>query len=204
MRAVVFAGGEVRDYEFLKRLIENDDLLIAADSGAEHLYKIGIEPDVLIGDMDSISVHPSGEEIIKLNVMKDETDTEAAARIAIERGADELIIVGATGTRLDHSLANLLLLKQLSEKNIKAQIRDEKNDVRYIDSSFEIDGREGDILSVIPLTRLYIESTTGLLYEVNNDYLEVGSSRGISNVMTASIATVKVISGSALVIKSKD
>ena len=160
MRAVVFAGGEVRDYEFLKRLIENDDLLIAADSGAEHLYKIGIEPDVLIGDMDSISVHPSGEEIIKLNVMKDETDTEAAARIAIERGADELIIVGATGTRLDHSLANLLLLKQLSEKNIKAQIRDEKNDVRYIDSSFEIDGREGDILSVIPLTRLYIESTT--------------------------------------------
>lgn len=204
MRAVVFSGGEVRDYEFLKSIIQKDDLLVAADSGAEHLYQIGIEPDILIGDMDSISQHPSGKEIIKLNVMKDETDTEAAVRVATERGADELIIVGATGTRLDHSLANLLLLKQLSKKNIRAQIADEKNVVRYIDASFEIEGSEGDILSVIPLTRLFIESTTGLLYEVNNDYLEVGSSRGISNVMTKSRAEVRVNSGSALVIKSKD
>ena len=204
MRALVFAGGEVRDYRFIKNLIKNGDLLIAADSGAEHLYKIGLEPDVLIGDMDSISVKPTGKEVIKLNVMKDETDTEAAVRIAADKGADEIVIVGATGTRLDHSLANLLMLKHLAGNNIKAQIIDEKNSVRYIDGSFEIDGTDGAIVSIIPLTRLYIESTEGLLYEVREDYLEVGSSRGVSNVMTSATAKVKVRSGTALVIKSKD
>lgn len=204
MRALVFAGGEVRDYGFIKSLIKNDDLLIAADSGAEHLYKIGLEPDILIGDMDSISVKPYGKEIIKLNVMKDETDTEAAVRVAAENGADEIVIVGATGTRLDHSLANLLMLKSLSEDNIKAQILDEKNSVRYVDGSFEIDGAEGDTVSIIPLTRLHIESTKGLLYEVMDGFLEVGSSRGVSNVMTSNTAKVTLKSGTALVIKSKD
>lgn len=204
MRALVFAGGEVRDYEFIKNLINSDDLLIAADSGAEHLYKIGLEPDVLIGDMDSITVKPYGKEIIKLNVMKDETDTEAAVRVAAEKGADDIVIVGATGTRLDHSLANLLMLKALAENGINAQITDERNVVRYIDSSFEINGTDGDIVSIIPLTRLHIESTVGLLYEVRNDFLEVGSSRGVSNVMTSATAKVMVKSGTALVIKSKD
>lgn len=204
MRAVIFAGGEIRDYQFVKEIIKPDDIIIAADSGAEHIYKIGAEPDVLIGDMDSISVEPHGGEVIKLNVMKDETDTEAATRIALEKGADEIVILGATGTRLDHSLANILLLKQLSERNIKAQIMDEKNIVQYIDSSFEIEGDKGDILSVIPLTKLSIESTAGLLYEVNDDFLDVGSSRGISNVMTENMASVRVKNGSALVIKSRD
>lgn len=204
MRAVIFAGGEVRDYEFVKGIIEEEDILIAADSGAEHLCKIGIEPDILIGDMDSISVKPFGKEIIKLNVMKDETDTEAAARIAIEKGADELVILGATGTRLDHSLANILLLKKLNDQGIKAVIIDEKNETRYFDSSFEMDGKKGDIVSIIPLERLSVESTSGLLYEIKEDSLEFGSSRGVSNVMTENVSAVKVKSGSAIVIKSKD
>ena len=67
-----------------------------------------------------------------------------------------------------------------------------------------MDGAEGDTVSIIPLTRLHIESTKGLLYEVRNDFLEVGSSRGVSNVMSSNTAKVTLKSGTALVIKSKD
>lgn len=204
MRAIIFSGGTVRDFDFVKETVKIDDFLIGADSGASHIAKIGRIPDVLVGDMDSIGEEPFGREIIRLNVMKDETDTEAAVRLAIEKGADRIVIIGATGTRIDHSLANILLLKQLYDKKIDAVICDERNEVRYTEESFEICGSRGELLSLIPLTRTLVERTEGLLYELKHEYLEFGTSRGVSNVLTAKRAAVKLVSGALLVIKSRD
>lgn len=204
MRAVIFAGGEIKDYSYIKGLLNSDDMLIAADSGLEHLIKMGLAADVMIGDMDSVKSEISGKEIIRLDVMKDETDTEAAARAAIERGADELLILGATGSRKDHSIANILLLKRLNDLKVKASIADENNEIYYLDYKITLDGEKGDTISIIPLSDLQGISTEGLFYPLDNDVLYMGTSRGVSNVMLDNNCTVTVKKGNALVIKSRD
>ena len=204
MRAVIFAGGEIKDYAYAKSLIDKNDMLLAADSGLEHLIKMGLEPDVMIGDMDSVRSEVSGKEIIRLEVMKDETDTEAAMRVAIERGADEILLLGAMGSRKDHSLANVLLLKRLNDLKIKASVADEKNEIYYLDKSITVNGNKGDIVSILPLSDLEGISTEGLFYPLDNDTLYMGTSRGVSNVMLDTKCRITVRKGNALVIKSRD
>ncbi len=204
MRAVVFAGGEIKDYAYAKSLLKPRDILLAADSGLEHLIKMGLSADIVIGDMDSVKSELSGKEIIHLEVMKDETDTEAAALLAADRGADEIVILGATGGRIDHSLANVLLLKRLSDINVKASIIDEKNEVYYLGKGITLDGNRGDTISILPLSTLQGVTTSGLLYELLDDTLYLGPSRGVSNVMTDTKCSISAKSGDALVIKSRD
>lgn len=204
MRAVIFAGGEITDYSYIKSFLRPDDILYAADSGLEHIRKLGLKADVMIGDMDSVKSEISGKEVIRLEVMKDETDTEAAALLAIERGADELLILGAMGCRKDHSIANVLLLKRFSDMNIKASIADEKNEIYYLNSKITLRGKKDDTVSVIPLSDLEGITTTGLFYRLDNDVMYMGTSRGVSNVMTDCECTIIVKKGNALVIKSRD
>ncbi|MEE0945170.1 MAG: thiamine diphosphokinase [Clostridia bacterium] len=204
MRAVIFAGGEIKDYVYAKSLLNNEDMLLAADSGLEHLIKMGLEPDIMIGDMDSVKSEVLGKEIIRLEVIKDETDTEAAMRVAIERGADEILLLGAMGSRKDHSLANVLLLKRLNDLKIKASVVDEKNEIYYLDKSITINGNMGDTVSILPLSDIEGISTEGLFYRLDNDALCMGTSRGVSNVMLHSECRITVRKGNALVIRSRD
>lgn len=204
MRAVIFAGGEVTDYRHAKGLLKPNDMLVAADSGLEHLIKLGIEPDIMIGDMDSVRSEIVGGEIIKLPVMKDETDTEAAIRVSIERGADEILLLGAMGTRKDHSIANVLLLKRLKDLGIRASVVDDKNEIYFLSDEVVISGNDGDLVSILPLSDLEGISTKGLFYSLDNDTLFMGTSRGVSNVMTDNKCRITVKKGNALVIKSRD
>lgn len=204
MRAVIFAGGEVTDYRHAEGLLKSDDLLVAADSGLEHLIKLGVEPDIMIGDMDSVRSEIIGGEIIKLPVMKDETDTEAAIRVSIERGADEILLLGAMGTRKDHSIANVLLLKRLKDLGIKASVVDDKNEIYFLSDEVVISGIKGDLVSILPLSDLEGISAEGLFYTLDNDTLYMGTSRGVSNVMTENKCRITVKKGNALVIKSRD
>lgn len=204
MRAVIFAGGEVTDYRHAEGLLQPNDMLVAADSGLEHLIKLGIEPDIMIGDMDSVRSDIVGGEIIKLPVMKDETDTEAAIRVSIERGADEILLLGAMGTRKDHSIANVLILKRLNDLGIKASVVDDKNEIYFLSDEVVISGNDGDLVSILPLSDLEGISTKGLFYSLDNDTLFMGTSRGVSNVMTENKCSITVKKGNALVIKSRD
>lgn len=204
MRAVIFAGGEVTDYRHAEGLLKPNDMLVAADSGLEHLIKLGIEPDIMIGDMDSVRSEIVGGEIIKLPVMKDETDTEAAIRVSIERGAGEILLLGAMGTRKDHSIANVLLLKRLKDLGIKASVVDDKNEIYFLSDEVVISGNDGDLVSILPLSDLEGISTEGLFYSLDNDTLYMGTSRGVSNVMTDNKCRITVKKGNALVIKSRD
>ena len=204
MRAVIFAGGSIEDYEYTSKLLRGGDLIIAADSGYDHLKKIGIKPDIMIGDMDSVSGVYEADEITRLEVMKDETDTEAAAMLAVERGADELLILGAIGSRADHSLANILLLKKLSDAGASACVANEKNEIYFLDKMLTLTGRRNDLVSILPLCELGGVTTEGLFYALEDDTLHFGAARGVSNVMTADTCTVSVKYGCALVIKSRD
>lgn len=204
MRAVIFAGGRVEDYDYIKQLIKPDDFIIAADSGYRHTKALGIVPDIMIGDFDSVEGEFDAPEIIRLNVMKDETDTEAASMLAAERGADELLILGAIGSRQDHSLANLLLLKKLYDKGIAASVADEKNRVYYLEDSIKLEGKKGQLVSILPLSELCGVSTTGLFYKLSDDTLYMGAARGVSNVMTEDVCTISLKSGCALITMSED
>lgn len=204
MRAVIFAGGEIKDYAYAKSRVKPNDMLIAADSGFEHILKLNLEADTVIGDMDSVKSEISGKEIIRLEVMKDETDTEAAVMLALKRGADEILILGATGSRIDHSLANILLLKKLNDLNVKASIADENNEIFYLDKSVELGGNKGDTVSIIPVSDLEGITTEGLFYPLRDEVLYMGSSRGVSNVMLGDKCCVTVKNGSGFVIKSRD
>ncbi len=204
MRAVIFAGGSIREYDYIKSYLKDDDLIIAADSGFDHVLRLGITPDVFVGDMDSVKSEVVAKEIIKLEVMKDETDTEAAAMLAMDRGAKDILLLAATGTRLDHTLANILLLKKLYDNGVTATIVDEKNEIHFFKNKIKLFGNKDETVSVIPLSQMKGVTTSGLLYKLTDGELEYASSRGVSNVMTGNSCTITAAEGEALVIKSRD
>lgn len=204
MRAVIFAGGSIEDYAYTAGLLRRGDFIIAADSGYDHLKKIGVKPDIMIGDMDSVSGGYEADEIVRLNVMKDETDTEAAAALAAERGADEILLLGAIGSRADHSFANMLLLKKLSDMGISACAANEKNEIYFLDKTLTLKGKKNDLVSILPLCELCGVTTEGLFYALSKETLHFGAARGVSNVMTAEECSISAESGCAFVIKSRD
>ncbi|MDO9566323.1 MAG: thiamine diphosphokinase [Candidatus Desulfaltia sp.] len=196
MQAVIFANGIVVD---AGSVFSENDLIIAADGGLHHCRSLGIIPDVVIGDMDSLTgddikgLQIAGVEIIRYPAKKDQTDLELALKLAIDRGADEIVVFGAMGGRWDMSIANILLPAEQNLSNATIRIIDGRHEIMLLRAGKEIifHGKKGDILSLIPLGRDTLGITTiGLEYPLKDDMLKLGSSRGISNVFIENSATV--------------
>lgn len=203
MRAVLIANGSISDYESIKKYIEDDAVIICADGGYDHAEKLGIEPDILIGDMDSIKSRGIATEKIVYPKRKDFTDSELVLEYAAENGFDSLVLIGFIGTRLDHTVTNLELLCKY--ESINAVMVDEHNEIRRLKKENVISGKKGDIVSVIPLGGDISDITTeGLEYPLDGETLFFGTGRGVSNVMTGEKCVVKVGSGRGLIIKSRD
>ena len=114
MTAYILTGGNVW-LKNLKTTPEKEDIVIAADSGYKNAKALGLAVDIIIGDMDSINRVPEtgNMEIIRLPEEKDLTDTQAAVALAIDRGADDICIIGGIGSRLDHTLSNVSILEDI-------------------------------------------------------------------------------------------
>ncbi len=201
MRAVIFANGTIDDAD---SALSGKDLIIAADGGTHHCLSLGITPDVVIGDLDSLTADDinglqiASVEIIQYPAKKDQTDLELALKLAIDRGADEIVVFGAMGGRWDMSIANILLPAEQNLSNATIRIIDGRHEIMLLRSGKEITfhGEKGDILSLIPLSRDAQGITTiGLEYPLKDDLLRLGSSRGISNVFVEEIATVHLKQG---------
>ncbi len=202
MRAVIVANGELTAHARLQAIWERAELRIAADGGARNA-RLFLEraPHVVVGDMDSLDEETRGWlekcscEFIRHPRAKDETDLELALRLAQERGAEEITILGAFGGRVDQFLANVLLLTQ--ERNCK--IVDAASEMWVGKGNEEIKGNKGDIVSLIPLDKTVEGITThGLEYLLEAETLERGSTRGISNVMLEERAAVSWSYGTLL------
>jgi thiamine pyrophosphokinase len=213
LRAVIFANGLLSQ----PTPLPGDDLIgylagekvegqivIAADGGAYHCRQLGITPDVVIGDFDSldeaelVAVEKDGAQLIRYPARKDYTDLELALRYAIERGAQEILVLGALGRRWDQSLANLLLPAADSLASAKITLLDWPQEIRLVrpESIMEIHGHPGDTVSLIPLGNKPLGITTqGLEYPLNNESLEFGGTRGISNVLLGETASVTLKEG---------
>ncbi len=215
MRFVIISGGHIDDAFALNYLEENEyDCMIAADSGMNFLHRNGLVPDIIAGDFNSVQSsslqHFQGlnnVQVIKLNPMKDDTDTEFVIREAIRRGATEIIVLGATGTRLDHVLANVNLLGIGLEENVSIELVDAHNRIRMIDNSLEIkkSNQFGSFVSILPVKGDAKGVTLeGMKYPLQDADIVCFSSLGISNEIVDDTARIIVREGVLLVIESND
>jgi len=217
MNCVIIAGGRLdttgtRSWSRqIQDLLKTADLIIAADSGAGHMRKSEYLPHVIIGDLDSIE--PETLAYFQKNKVpvqahssrKNSTDTELCIEYARTNGATRITLLAATGTRLDHTLANILLLLPLADAGIPARILDEKNELQVVTDQVDLTGTPGDLVSLIPLTPTVRGVTLkGLSYPLENSTLVMGSTLGVSNFFSGSTAQISIRSGTLLVVRSRD
>jgi thiamine pyrophosphokinase len=213
MRAIIFANGEFTDSRQARSLLRPDDLVIAADGGTRHALSVGVTPHVIIGDLDSLPlaeqarVEAAGAQVIRFSPRKDETDLELALHHAVREGATEIVILAALGGRLDQTVANLLLLTlpELRELDVRIVegpqttflIHDGRDETR-------IEGQPGDTVSLIPLGGDAVGVTVeGFEWPLHEDTLRFGPARGVSNVLKAERATVRVRKGLLLCVVTR-
>jgi len=209
-RAVVLSGGQLG--EWVHSFLHPDDLVIAADRGAWFAVRHGIRPHMAIGDFDSISpeqlaeISEISEQVNACDpVWKDLTDTEMAVEYALTCGVQELLILGATGTRLDHTIANVQLLEMTERQGVSAALIDANNEIRLATSHMTITRSGYQYVSLLPLTERVTGITlSGFRYPLQDAELVRGQTRGISNELTEPYGTIALSTGKLLVIQSKD
>lgn len=214
MTAYIFTGGEIAvgSMDELGLHMSEADLIIAADSGYNNASRLGVRPGLLLGDLDSIdrkSLAPDElEHIEKIIVpaIKDDTDTQLAVDTALERGADEIIIIGGLGGRLDHTLSTVFLLEYIKDKGARGVITDGRNRVRIMESGEELTIKRGyKYLSLVGLTDTCEGvSISGVFYPLKDAVLERKYAFAVSNEITADAAEISLSKGILLVIESRD
>ncbi len=200
MNALIVLGGDAPDRALLQSCARQADLLIAADRGLEAFDAAGIEPDLLIGDMDSVDTailrrYEGRVEQNRLNCEKDDTDGEAALHLAARRGAQRVTFLGALGGRLDHALANLMLLNRAHNLGVFAEILDEKVRIWRVDGHAVLCGAKGDTVSLLPMGEARGVTLKGFHYPLERGTLACDRTLGISNVVLSDSAEVTLESG---------
>lgn len=204
MRALIVLGGDAPDRMLLLSCAGYADLKIAADRGVEAFEGTGILPDLFVGDMDSVNPAVlesmnSCTQVQRLPVQKDDTDGVHALDQAIAMGARNITILGALGGRMDHAMANLMLLVRAHEKGAYAEILDEHMRIVRIDGEIELTGAKGDTFSLLPLGRAEGVTLEGCEYHSQEPLsFESGYPIGVSNVVTEDEAKITVESGDLL------
>ncbi|MEQ8155819.1 MAG: thiamine diphosphokinase [Clostridiaceae bacterium] len=153
MKITIVAGGTPPSKELMWDSIKDSKYTIAADRGAEALIINGFRPDYILGDFDSLKgefldiLSNDHINIVKYDSVKDFTDTEAAFNLALDLGADEIVLLGCTGSRIDHLFPNIGLLKKALLNKVSCRIADDCNVITLTDSPMTIKGSPGQIIS---------------------------------------------------------
>ena len=213
MQTLVVTGGKINK-NFLKNNLKANkyDIIIAVDKGLEIIDELGIKPTYIVGDFDSINkiilkkYTNSNIEIQRLIPEKDFTDTESALELAKKVRSKSITIIGGIGTRLDHTIANIHILKILLESNIDVKIINENNEIKLINKRTEIiKDNKYKYISLIALTSEVTGLTLkGFKYGLDNYTLKIGTSLGVSNEQILDTATIELENGILILIKSKD
>ena len=207
MRAFIYTGGTVR-IESITEHPKADDITIAADSGYHTARALGERIDLLLGDFDSIGQIPRDEgfEIQQVPAEKDYTDTQLAVEIAMDRGAEEIIIIGGLTGRLDHTLSTLAILEDLWVRGIHSHITDGQSRARYLKSSSTLIARSGyKYLSLIAVDEVVKGvDVEGCKYPLKKATLTRRNQFAVSNEITGNVAFIAVKKGGVYIIESKD
>jgi thiamine pyrophosphokinase len=212
VRIVIFSAGEVSDYEPIRALVGAPDQVLCADGGIRHALALGLTPDLLLGDFDSAGpavveeMAARGIPVQRVPVEKDETDTHLALAEAVRRGASEILLVGATGSRLDHTLSNLLLLPGVPNQ-VDLIVADGHNLVRLVrpGGRLTVPALPDTYLSLLPLTpEVKGVVLEGVKWPLDGVTLRWGESVGVSNRIVGEEAFLAIRDGYLLVIQARD
>jgi len=220
MKKVLIITGGRTDTDFVTEAYKeySPDVVIAADRGVMAAKELNIIPDYVVGDFDSgdatvVEYFKSQFEIYgkpmvrTFNPEKDETDTELAISLALTLNPKEIVLLGATGTRLDHTMANIELLYRITESGVRARIIDEYNVISIHDKEITLkrDKAFGEYFSLIPFTdNVKGLNIRGAKYEVENYILSSGSSLGVSNEFMKNIVKISFDSGILILFQTSD
>lgn len=211
MRALIVANGSIDNIDILKGIGQEYDFILAADGGTNHCIEASILPDIIIGDLDSISdeildiSRKNNIPIEKFPAKKDSTDTELAIDYLIDRGYKDISLMGVIGSRMDHTLGNILLLNKLKENKVKGKIINDKNTIYLVEDEITLEKEEDSFVSIIPITNPGINiSLKGFEYELKRRDVSFASTFCISNKIIKDRGMIKIHRGEALVFISKD
>ncbi|NLX70391.1 MAG: thiamine diphosphokinase [Clostridiales bacterium] len=211
MKVLIIANGDIGDSRKVKDVLPAADYVICADGGLRHAKELGLVPDLILGDFDSLAhgvleeYRTAGVPIRKYPQDKDKTDTQIAVDIAIDMGATHVYLLGAFGSRWDHSYANMMMLYRLAKRNIEAWILDAHNIVMVSNGVVRIKGQAGQFISLLPLGEdVHIISTQGLKYPIIDKWLPLDFPYGISNVFVQPYAEIQIGEGWLIIVKASD
>ncbi|MEA1976951.1 MAG: thiamine diphosphokinase [Chloroflexota bacterium] len=212
-RTLILTNGDILDGPALKARIEawSPEQVIAADGGSRHASTLGLEIDLLVGDLDSIeaaqreTLRAQGTQFDQVQAEKDETDLELALLRAVEQGATEIAVVGIVGNRLDMVMANIHLLALEALNPIRAELWLGCQTAWLIrPPGEEFKGAPGNTLSLIPVKGDALSvTTTGLAYPLNGETLFFGRARGVSNMMEQEVCRVDLETGILLAVRTQ-
>ena len=210
MKVVVVASGELAESD--AAWLDGADLVIAADGGAASLDRLGRAPDVLVGDLDSVEprlvarLAAAGTTVERHPVDKEASDTELAIEMAVGAGAEAVVLLGAVGgDRLDHELANLLLLADpaLAGHDLRAVRGGTRVRALHAGERLDLEGSSGDLVTLLPVGGDATGVTTeGLRWPLDAATLRLGRSRGLSNEVVDQPASVRLTHGTLLVVET--
>ncbi|MCB0163211.1 MAG: thiamine diphosphokinase [Anaerolineae bacterium] len=208
-RIIIFANGILNKPKRLKARLRPDDRIFCADGGTKHALTLGLIPEAIIGDLDSLSpadverMAAQGVTLHRYPAAKDETDLELALRLAVAENPAEIMVVTLLGGRLDQMLANLLLLTHPDYAAVQMTFADSAQWGQLIRAhqTVTVAGQPGDILSLVPLTPTVSDVTfEGVDWPLTRATLSFGSTWSISNSLTDQQATVHIGEGMVLLI----
>jgi thiamine pyrophosphokinase len=201
-RAWIFANGELGRGELLRTMISSADWILAVDAGYRHLKVLGLRPDLVIGDLDSLAemdlkeIQQQGIPIQRFPPAKNETDLELGINAALAQGCRCIRIACAGGGRLDQLLGNLALLFRPDLAGLDVRLEDGETEAFLIRSEAVVDGNPGDTVSLLPVGRAAGGALTeDLLYPLRLETLFQYQTRGISTVMQTGQARILVRDG---------
>jgi thiamine pyrophosphokinase len=207
---IIISGGRFGDPGFFKKKIAEigASLIIVCDGGVRHLQQLGVKPDVIIGDMDSIqpaqltSFSAQGGKVIKYPANKDFTDTELALDYAMGLKPTTIYIWGALGGRLDHTLANVFLLRKGKDASIKIYLIDEYCEAFLVDKEAAFVDARGVTVSLFAFSpKVEGLSLSGFVYSLKDAILTMSESLGVSNIINEDHAKITLLAGDLLVIR---
>ena len=203
LKAYIIAGAPSPDIDFIRRTVEPDAFVLCADRGYAYALQAGVKPDIVIGDFDSSPVEPPDSgNVIRLPREKDYTDTVHCIDKAAQLGYDTIVLLAATGGRLDHTLGNLFALSFARDRGADAVILSPKEEVRLLcEGTHAFEGRDGLTFSLFAFgCEEAVLSIRGAQYPLCHDVLRSSVPIGVSNVFTGPRCEIGIDSGRVLMV----
>jgi thiamine pyrophosphokinase len=199
-RALILANGKPPSKKLFKKYLPSADVFICADGGANTAARLKSKPHLIIGDLDSVSketLHKFRDVEVKHLKGQNSTDLEKALAAAIRKRCSDIIVLGATGGRLDHAIGNISALSKYSRQAIIKFI-DDSGELIPIIHALNLDVPIGTTISLLPISRCSGIVTKGLKWNLKNNSLQLGIRESTSNIVISSQVTIKVKRGNLI------